>query len=221
MTSMAVSRRWQRSARNRPASICPARLGEYGLAEVSGSLAPSDLAANTDIRVQFRNVEMPWLSPYTVKFAGRKIDDGRMGLDLRYVVKDSRLQGENGVVIKRLKLGDKVDHPGAVDLPLGLAVGLLKKPDGTIDIDMPVSGNLDDPKFTLGAVVFKAFVSLITKVATSPFKLLGSLVGVEADERSRHYRVSPGAGQTGTAGNRKNCSSWPRRWRSGPNWVSN
>ncbi|MCK6370584.1 MAG: DUF748 domain-containing protein, partial [Gammaproteobacteria bacterium] len=156
------------------------KVGRYGLARLEGSLNPFDPVAATDMRLIFRNVEFPDLSPYTVKFAGRRIEDGRLDVDLRYLIEEGRLQGENRVVIDRLKLGEKVAYPDATDLPLGLAVALLKKPDGTIDIELPVRGDLNDPQFSIGGVVFRAFVNLVTRLATAPFRLLGSLVGAES-----------------------------------------
>ncbi len=161
-----------------PASVgLQGKVGEYGLAEITGSLSPADPTANTDLRLLFRNVELPDLSPYTVKFAGRKIQDGRLELDLRYQLDAGQMQGENSVIIDRLTLGEKQEYPGAANLPLGLAVALLKKPDGTIDLDLPVSGDVNDPEFSVGGIVFRTFANLIVKLATSPFRLLGGLVG--------------------------------------------
>jgi hypothetical protein len=101
---------------------------------------------------------------------------------LGYQVRDSQLVGENSVVLRDFELGDKVEHPGAMSLPLGLAVALLKDPSGKIDIDLPVRGNLDDPEFSYGGVIGKALVNLIVKIVASPFSLLGNLLGIEADE---------------------------------------
>ena len=95
---------------------------------------------------------------------------------------DSELVGENRVVLRDFVLGEKIDHPGAMSLPLGLAVALLKGPEGNIDIDLPVRGNVDDPEFGYGRVVGKALVNLIVKIVASPFALLGNLIGAEADE---------------------------------------
>ncbi|MFW2403425.1 MAG: DUF748 domain-containing protein, partial [Gammaproteobacteria bacterium] len=158
------------------------RVGEYGLAEVDGRVLAGNPIALTDVDVRFRNIAMPKLSPYTVKFAGRAIDAGRIDLDLGYTIEQGRLNGENNIVIRELKLGDKVDSKDAADLPLGLAVALLTGPDGTIDLDLPIAGNVDDPEFSVGSVVMKAFGNLIAKLVTSPFRLLGSLVGAESDD---------------------------------------
>jgi uncharacterized protein involved in outer membrane biogenesis len=158
------------------------QVGQYGLARIQGLLrasAPTDLA---DIGLVFRNVEMTTLSPYTVKFAGHKIASGRLDLDLRYKLDHRKMAGENKVVIDKLELGEKLPSPDAIDVPLGLAIALLKDADGRIDVDMPVSGSLDDPQFRIGPVIWKAFVTLITKIVTSPFRLLGRLVGAESED---------------------------------------
>ena len=155
---------------------------EFGQVQVSGTVTPLDPALNTDVRVAFENVDMPKFSAYSIPFAGQEISSGRLDLDLGYAIKDGALVGENRVVLRDFELGDKVEHPGAMSLPLGLAVALLKDPSGKIDLDVPVRGDVNDPEFKYGAVVRKALVNLLTKIVTSPFALLGNLVGAEADE---------------------------------------
>jgi uncharacterized protein involved in outer membrane biogenesis len=158
------------------------KVDEFGLVRVTGTLTPLDVKQNTDLQVRFQNVEIPKFSAYTVAFAGRQIASGKLDLDLGYKVSASELEGENRVVLRDFTLGEEVEHPGAMSLPLGLAVALLKGPDGTIDIDLPVRGNVDDPEFGYGRVIGKALVNLVVKVVASPFALLGKLVGIEADE---------------------------------------
>jgi len=158
------------------------KVDEYGLVRVSGTLTPLDPPKNTDIKVVFQNVDMPKFSAYTIPFAGREIASGRLDLDLGYQMTDGALVGANKVVLRDFELGDKVPHPGAMSLPLGLAVALLKDPSGKIDIDLPVRGNVNDPEFGYGKVIGKALVNLIVKIVASPFALLGNLIGVEANE---------------------------------------
>jgi hypothetical protein len=158
------------------------KVDEFGRVQISGTVTPLEPAANTDVRVVFENVDMPKFSAYSIPFAGQEIASGRLDLDLGYTIKEGALAGENNVVLRDFELGEKVEHPGAMSLPLGLAVALLKDPDGRIDLDVPVRGDLDDPEFKYGTVVRKALVNLLTGIVTSPFALLGKLVGAEADE---------------------------------------
>ena len=158
------------------------QVGDWGLASISGSLKPLDISELADINVLFRNIDFSDLSPYTIKFAGRRIDNGRLEIDLGYMLNQGRIEGENTIIISELMLGEKVAHPDAMDLPLGLAVALLEGPDGTIDIDLPVRGDVNDPEFQIGGLVVKALVNLITGIVMSPFRLLGNLVGAGEDD---------------------------------------
>jgi hypothetical protein len=117
------------------------------------------------------------VTPYSGRFAGYRIEKGKLSVDVRYKVEDRKLDAEQRFVIDQLTLGDKVDSPDAVNLPLRLAVALLKDRNGVIDLGLPVTGSLDDPKFRLGPIVWKAFVNLLAGIATSPFKLLGGMFG--------------------------------------------
>jgi hypothetical protein len=98
---------------------------------------------------------MKTTSPYAMKFAGYKIAEGTMSLDLRYKVQNSQLEGNNQVVIDKLTLGERVDSPDALKLPIELAIAILKDSNGRIDLGLPVSGSLDDPQFSWGALIWK------------------------------------------------------------------
>ena len=148
----------------------------YGTANVDGEFDASDPKTFTNIGVVFRNLEMSKLTPYSGTFAGRKIDSGKLSVDLKYKIDNRQLEGDNQFVVERLTLGEKVKSPEAVDLPLDLAIALLEDANGVIDLGLPVSGNLDSPKFSYGALIWKALVNLLTKIVTSPFHALASLV---------------------------------------------
>lgn len=166
-----------------PANIrLEGQVDEFGLARINGSMNVLDPVRHTDITVEFRNLMMSNLSPYTAAFAGRQIEQGKLDLGLVYAIDQGLLQGENDVVLSDLELGEKVDHPDAQSLPLGLAVSLLKDADGVIRIDLPVEGDVNNPEFKIGGVIWKAFSGLITKIVAAPFKLLGGLIGVESDD---------------------------------------
>ncbi|MCK9230482.1 MAG: DUF748 domain-containing protein [Syntrophales bacterium] len=161
------------------------RVDRYGSSRITGETNFFDPREFTDIVMVFKNLEMPSLTPYSGKFAGRRIDDGRLSLDLAYRIENSRLASDNTVVIESLVLGDRVESPDAVNLPLGLAVALLKDADGVIHIGLPVTGSLDDPEFRIGPLILQVFVNVITKVVTSPFRALGALIGGDEEALNR------------------------------------
>ena len=101
---------------------------------------------------------------------------GKVDLDLSYKLNKNILKGENNLQFKQLQLGDKTNSKEAVNIPLKLAVSLLTDGKGIMKINLPVSGNIDDPDFSYGGLVIKAFFKLITGIVASPFKILGKLV---------------------------------------------
>ncbi len=153
------------------------RVDQYGKAIISGALNPFSPDKNSNVLVKFQNIELTTLTPYSAKFAGYRIDQGKLSLDLDYKIQNRQLVSTNKITLNQLTLGEKVDSPDAVSLPLRLAIALLKDSNGVIDLDIPLTGSLDDPKFRVGPIIWQAFVNVITKVATAPFRFIASLVG--------------------------------------------
>lgn len=155
---------------------------KYGTTQITGLVDPNNIKILTDINMIFKNISMQNFTPYTGKFIGKELKSGKLDLDLKYNIEKSNLDAKNNIVITKLELGKKVVSKDAVSLPLDLAITLLEDRNGVIDLSIPVSGNMDDPQFSIGPIVWKAFVNLITKAITAPFSLLGSIFGFEADE---------------------------------------
>ncbi|PKN29677.1 MAG: hypothetical protein CVU64_07105, partial [Deltaproteobacteria bacterium HGW-Deltaproteobacteria-21] len=184
------------STRNGRAQVkLDGRVDDYGTAKVDGELNTSDPKAFTNIGVIFRNVEMSRLTPYSGKFAGRRIDSGKLSVDLKYKIDNAALAGENQIVVERLKLGEKVESPDAVNLPLDLAVALLEDSNGVIDLGLPVRGNLDSPEFSYGALIGKAILNLLTKIVTSPFRALAALIPGAGEESFKKVDFEPGSAE--------------------------
>jgi hypothetical protein len=150
---------------------------KYAPAKIAGELNLLSAALYTDLKVSFKGVEMTSVTPYSGRFAGYKIEKGKLSIDVAYLVENRTLTAKQKFVIDQLELGERVESEDAVKLPLKLAVALLKDRNGVIDIDLPMTGSLDDPQFRMGPLIWKAFVGLIGKAATAPFALLGSLFG--------------------------------------------
>ena len=152
---------------------------QAGDVRVSGMLEPLAISDNADISLLFRNIALSSLDTYAENIAGWQIADGRLSVQLHYLLSHRQLKGDNRVVIDSIRLGPQIERPGVSHLPLSLAVAVLADSNGRIDLQLPVAGNLDDPTFSYGGVVWQAFVNVIEKVATAPLRALGSLFGVE------------------------------------------
>lgn len=155
---------------------------DYGTTKITGIVNPNSIKVLTDINMIFKNIAMKNFTPYSGKFIGRELDSGKLDLDLKYNIEKSNLDAKNNITITKLKLGNKVQSPDAVSLPLDLAIALIQDSNGVIDLNLPISGNVDDPQFSVAPIVFKAFVNLITKALTAPFSLLGAIFGFDENE---------------------------------------
>ncbi len=157
------------------------RVEEYGQAKVDGSLIPTRIKDYSDVSVVFRNVAMSSLSPYSATFAGRKIQSGKLNLDLRYRVEERRLKSENKIVLEQFTLGEAVESPGATSLPLDLAIALLTDSDGKINAAIPIEGDVDNPQFSYGTLVWDAFVTLVKTTVMAPFNAIASVFGGDTE----------------------------------------
>jgi uncharacterized protein DUF748 len=144
---------------------------------IKGQVNLLSAALYTDLALDFRNMELSIFNPYSGKFAGYNITKGKLTTELHYKVEGRKLDAQHHIVIDQLEFGDKTESKDAVSLPIKLAVALLKDRNGVIDLNLPVTGSLDDPKFRLAPIIWKVFVNILEKAVTAPFALLGSLFG--------------------------------------------
>lgn len=161
----------------RPRLTLEGRIPPNGSATIEARARLADPLAETDIDVRMQRVPMPPLTPYVGTFAGYRIAGGRLDLDLGYHIRDSVLEADNRIVAQALQLGPRIESPDALDLPLELALALLRDSDDRIVLEVPVSGDLDDPRFDLRPAITRAIGNVLRNIASAPFKLLAGLLG--------------------------------------------
>ena len=168
------------------------KVDNYAPVTIKGQINPLSDVAYTDVMMKFDGIDLTSFTPYFSKFAGYKIQRGKLILDLHYKLNKKYLEAENKIVLNQLALGDKVESPDATSLPVKLAVALLKDSKGVIDLDIPLSGSLDDPEFSIFPIILKVVMNLLWKMVTAPFALLGSLFGGSGDDL-QYVLFDPGA----------------------------
>ncbi len=139
---------------------------------ITGQLHPLGPRLYTDIQGSAKGIELTRLTPYAGRYAGYAIEKGTLSVTVHYKVDNGKLEAENKIFLDQLTFGDKVDSPDATSLPVQFAVSLLKNSRGEIDVSLPVSGSLDDPQFSVGGIIWRVVVNLLTKAVTAPFSLL-------------------------------------------------
>ena len=153
------------------------KVDRYSPVHIGGQINLLSAQLYTDVTMSMKDLDLTIVNPYSGHFAGYRIDKGKLSVDVSYKVEQRQLAAQQHFVVDELQLGDRVESPDAVHLPLKIAVALLKDRNGVIDINLPMNGSLDDPTFSIGPIIWKAFINLIVKAATAPFALLGHLFG--------------------------------------------
>ncbi len=153
------------------------KLNEYTPLEVTGKINPLREDLYVDLKARIKDLDLSSATPYSGKYVGYTIEKGKLSFDLKYLIVKKKLESQNSIFFDQFTFGEKVESATATKLPVKLAVALLKDRKGEIKLDLPVTGSLDDPKFSIWGVIMKILVNLISKAATSPFSLLGAVFG--------------------------------------------
>jgi hypothetical protein len=154
-----------------------ARLDNAAPVEIKGKLNPLSKDLFLDIVADAKDIELSPMTPYSAKYVGYGIERGKLSFNVKYKVENRKLTANNKIILNQLTFGEKIESPTATKLPVLLAVALMKDRNGVIDVDLPISGSLDDPQFSVGGIVLRIVINLITRAVTAPFSLLASAFG--------------------------------------------
>jgi outer membrane protein OmpA-like peptidoglycan-associated protein len=149
----------------------------YAPLEITGKVNPLRDDLYVQLKADFKDMDLTPASPYSGRYAGYTIQKGKLSFQLDYFIEKNKLNAKNTIFLDQFTFGDPVESPEATKLPVKLAVALLKDREGKIELDIPVSGDLKDPKFSVGGIILKVIVNLLVKAATSPFALLSAVFG--------------------------------------------
>ncbi|UIF91266.1 DUF748 domain-containing protein [Cupriavidus sp. UYPR2.512] len=172
--------------------VLDGRIDDDAPVNISGKLNPLGEQLFLDIAAKASGVELTRLTPYAAKYAGYPITKGKLTVDVAYKIENGKLDASNHLFLDQLTFGERVDSPDATKLPVLLAVSLLKDRNGVIDVNLPVSGSLSDPEFSIGGVIVRVIVNLLTRAITSPFSLIASAFGGGGGEELGYVEFAPG-----------------------------
>jgi len=193
------------------------RVGKAAPLKIFGTINPLSENAFTDLMITLGGMDLAVGGPYSGKYVGYGLSKGKLSLDLKYKVSQKQLEAENRVLVDQLTFGRKVDSPDATSLPVPLVVALLKDRKGRIDIDLPIRGDLNDPDFKYGKVVLSTLLNLLTKIAASPFSLMGKLIPGAGDEEVLQFVAFPPGSTTVADGELKKLEALAKGLEERPN----
>jgi hypothetical protein len=163
---------------------------------INGSVNPLTPMAYINIGAKADGVELPALSTYSAKYTGYPIVRGTLTVDVHYLLDNRQLTATNHIVIDQLTFGDRVQNKAVINLPIRLAVAVLKDPSGVIDLKIPVSGSLNDPQFSIAGVIWQVLKNLVLKAVTAPFNLIAGVFAGDGSGQDLNYILfAPGYAQ--------------------------
>jgi uncharacterized protein involved in outer membrane biogenesis len=166
-------------------------IDRFSPATIKGTMDLLGYDRHTDMHLAFRNIELPVFNPYSGRYAGYAIAKGKLTTELSYKIDNRALKADHHIIVNQLEWGEATDSKEKVPLPVRLATALLKDSNGVIDLDVPVTGSLDDPKFRIGPIIWQIIGNILEKAVTAPFRLIGSLFA--GAEKAQYVDFAPGS----------------------------
>jgi uncharacterized protein involved in outer membrane biogenesis len=169
-----------------------AKLDNVAPVNIQGKINPLSKDLHMDIAAGASEIELNPMSPYSIKYIGYGIEKGELSFKVNYKVENRKLEAKNQIILDQLTFGEKVESPTATQLPVLFAVNLLKDRNGVIDVNLPISGSLDSPEFSVGGIILQVIINIITRAVTAPFTLLGAAFGGGSGEELSYIEFDPG-----------------------------
>ena len=166
-------------------------IDQFSPVTISGTANLLGYDRNTNIKLAFRNIELPIFNPYSGHYAGYAIAKGKLSTEFTYKIVNRALDADHHVTIDQLEWGTATDSKDRVTWPIRLATALLKDRNGVIDLDVPVAGSLDDPSFHFGPIIWRILGNILEKIVTAPFSLIGSLFS--GADKAQFVDFTPGS----------------------------
>ena len=173
------------------------KVDQFAPVTIAGELQPFAFDRYTDMTLKFENISLPVFNPYSGRFAGYNIAKGKLTTELDYLIQDRKLDAKHKVRIDQLEWGEKSATQAEATLPVKFATSLLRDRNGVIELDLPVTGTLDDPKFRIGPVIWQIIKNVLTKVVTAPFAMFGSMF--KGAEQAQFVDFAPGEAELSPA----------------------
>jgi len=181
--------------------VVKGKIDDYAPLEVTGKINPLQDDLFVDIAFSLGGVELTAFTPYSGKYIGNAIEKGKLSVDLTCLIEKKEVKADDKILLDQLTLGKEVDSPDALNLPVDLAISLLKDRNGRINLDVPVAGRLDDPEFSVGGVVLQTLINIVEKAAVSPFSLIADVAG--GGEELQFIEFDAGELKVNDAGSKK------------------
>jgi hypothetical protein len=171
------------------------KVNTSGRVKVTGKLDLTGPKALGDITIDLGAIPTPPYSPVSSRYLGYTNPEGRLTAKVPVKIENDFVRGTLDANLDRFFLGDSVDSPQAISLPVKLGLALLRDRNDQIKLNIPFEGRLDDPSFSWGALVWQAVFNVLSKAATAPFQLLAMALGGGSGDDLSSIDFAPGSSE--------------------------
>jgi len=169
--------------------------GAHGVVTVEGELMPLDPLKSAKFAFTSSVVTLAPFGGYAEPLVGRAMQAGTVDASLKYKINGGLMKGDNAIKLSQLAFRERQSDSTGPNLPLDLGMAILVDRNGVMKLDLPVSGDLNDPDFELKQIVIYAITNVFQKLATAPFAALGSLFGADAVKPATEVAFEPGSAE--------------------------
>lgn len=186
-------------------------LGNFGRIDARGSFKPVFDRVTADIAVGFKNIEMFKFNAYVAPAINHTVRQGRVDGRIEIALRNSAIKASTSLILNRLKVKPVAAPVGTLNgggkpatggPPMETAINLLENDKGVINLSIPISGSLDDPKFDLSNAIGQAVAGAIQKTLLTAIKIafpLGTVVAIVDAVGNSKIEIKPLAFASGTS----------------------
>ena len=121
-------------------------------------------------------------NPYTISYTSFPIDRGTIDFNGTWHVRNGSIKSENHLVIIDPRLARRRRNEDLKWIPMPLIIAFIRERGNVIDYEIPITGNLKDPKFHLKDMIIDLLGNIFVKPATIPYRTYVKNVETEIEK---------------------------------------
>ncbi len=142
----------------------------YGNVDIALSINPKD-SSDFDLKYDVAKIPVPMFNPYIISYTSYPMDRGTIELNGTWDVRNGIIKSENHLLVIDPRVTKRLKNKNTSWIPMRLALAFIRERGNVIDYEIPITGNLKDPKFHLRDIVFDVLTNIFVKPATTTYRM--------------------------------------------------
>jgi hypothetical protein len=182
--------------------VVDANLDKYSTIHLDGDAYPFASPLSLKLNGKIVNINLPPVSSYTSGLIGYDLRSGQLNADLSMNIDKGKINANSKMKLSNLevKASDakkSEDLSSQLSMPLDSALSLLRDKNNDIELNIPVTGDINKPNFDISGVINKAIGSAMKTASmtylTQALQPYGSLITLAklAKAAADHVSLNP------------------------------